>query len=99
MPDKTTYSAFGDTESIKDLVTGKTPMAFQGELMICVVCGRIELSKPNHSSNWRAIDLNGKRVYACPNEFPPDDAPAADFERAYVKVLKYASSAKSASLA
>jgi len=95
MKDKSAYSAFGDAESIADLVTGKTPQPFAGELMICIMCGRQEQSRPDQNSNWRAIELNGKRVYACPREFPPDGSPAKDFRKAYLKILLCATAEKS----
>lgn len=90
MSDDVKYSAFGDQESIQDLLTGKTKRPFSGEIMICVVCGRLEQSKPDYNSQWRAVDLNGKRHYACPREFPPDGSSAEDFEKAYTKIIRQA---------
>lgn len=63
---------------------------FQGEEMICIRCGRQELSHPERESAWRAIDLDQFRVYVCPGCFPPDDAPSEDFTRSYLEILRRA---------
>lgn len=60
---------------------------FTGEVMTCVICKCQQRSDPNVESQWRCIELDGVRFYACPKEFPPDGASAAAFERAYGKVL------------
>jgi hypothetical protein len=91
---KKEISAYGDPQAIADIISGKTPMAFQeGEIMICVVCGRFELAKAGKNSEWRAIDTSRhRRLYACPKEFPPDEAKASaqEYEKAYRRVLKFA---------
>ena len=63
---------------------------YTGEVMVCVVCGKIERSDPTKNTNWRAIDVDGQRVYACPREFPPDTADPAAFEAAFLKVFNAA---------
>jgi hypothetical protein len=70
--------------------TGGVPpsVPFTGELMVCVVCGQTEHSDPTKNTDWRAIDLDGQRAYACPHEFPPADLAA--FEAAYLKVFNAA---------
>lgn len=61
---------------------------FMGEKMRCVMCDKVQRSDPNVSSQWRMILLDGKRFYACPDEFPPDETATADeFSVAYQKVM------------
>lgn len=64
----------------------KTP--FVGELMTCVCCLKQQRSDPKTESQWRAIDFEGVRYYACPDEFPPDGATALEFELAYTAVFR-----------
>ena len=88
-----TYSAMGDPKSITELIMGQRPHAFTGELMTCVICGATERSAPDKQTDWRAIDLDRERFYACPKEFPPDGATvstAEAFALAYTKVIKAA---------
>ena len=62
--------------------------AFQGELMKCVLCGAEQKSDPSASSDWRAVDIGGKRFYACKNEFPMDGIGTTEaYEAAYRKFL------------
>lgn len=64
---------------------------FMGETMTCILCGTEETSDPEVNSNWRVIALDGdqgsRTYYACPAEFPPDDASRAEFTEAYKKFL------------
>jgi uncharacterized protein CbrC (UPF0167 family) len=39
---------------------------FQGEMMICVHCGRKQKSDPNVSSEWTVVELDGRALYFCP---------------------------------
>jgi hypothetical protein len=64
-------------------------MTFTGELMTCIVCSKQQPSDPDVESNWRAFALDGVTFYTCPDEFPPDDAPAEQFKAAYTTVLHY----------
>ena len=61
---------------------------FKDELMTCVMCGRQERCVPNISSQWRCIELENRKFYACPNEFPSDDSSAEEFKEAYIKIIK-----------
>lgn len=63
------------------------PLPFQGEVMVCVCCGRFEVSDPAKESNWRCIEVKGEKFYACPAHFPPDNCSALEFEAAYGFVL------------
>lgn len=67
---------------------GKLP--FMGEMMTCVLCGKKETSDPEKKSNWRAVDFDGERFYACPQEFPRDGASVAAFTDAYNRVFRAA---------
>lgn len=60
---------------------------FNGEIMTCVVCEKQERSNPKSQSNWRCLDIDSERCYACPDEFPPDRAGKKAFETAYQFVL------------
>ena len=60
---------------------------FMGEMMHCVMCGKMERSDPRRESQWRALTIDGQTFYACPAEFPPDDAGVAAFKAAYLKVM------------
>ena len=67
--------------------TGRQP--FRGELMTCVVCGATERAGPGMSSNWRAVDIDDERFYACPRELPPDGASAKAYKKAYRRLLNH----------
>lgn len=84
---KPVVSMFGDSGSITDIIMGKRPKAFRGELMKCAVCGKEEKSSPDANTQWRAVDLGSKRIYACPAEFPPDGASAEEFKAAYLRLI------------
>lgn len=71
--------------------TGGQPtpgLPFQGEVMICVMCGRQQRSNPTVESNWRALTVDGETYYACPREFPKDGARAGKFAKAYERILR-----------
>jgi len=61
---------------------------FQGEVMRCELCNRVEKSDPLFDSGWRFIELDGIGYYICPNEFPPDGSSAKAFKEAYVRILE-----------
>ena len=63
------------------------PPVFAGEWMTCIMCGKQHQSNATVESNWRALDVDGQRFYACPEEFPLDDAPATAFSEAYMKIF------------
>jgi len=65
----------------------EAPIPFVGELMVCCLCGREQRSDPTVSSQWRCVQLAGRTFYACPDEFPPDDASAAKFMLAYKRFI------------
>jgi len=68
---------------------------FSGERMVCLLCGREEISNPTVSSQWRCVRLDNRTFYACPNEFPADGARAEQFMRAYKRfILEAAKKAK-----
>ena len=79
---------WGNTQRQVDEVSRTT---FQGELMRCVICGTEKKSDPSTSSDWRAVDIDGKRFYACSREFPADGIGTVDaYEDAYRKFLEAA---------
>ena len=78
---------FGDAQSITEVIMGKRPKAFTGEVMKCAVCGKEQTSSPGVETQWRAIDFGQKRIYACPDEFPPDGADPEAFKATYLKLL------------
>ena len=63
-------------------------LPFMGEQMVCCVCGRKKTSDPRVHTNWRAFQVDGETYYACTAEFPPDNASAGKFKRAYARVMK-----------
>lgn len=73
------------------------PVPFQGETMTCVCCGKTQQSDPGISSDWRAVDADGVRYYACPDEFPPDGATTLEFELAYTVFFRNIMTIRSAS--
>lgn len=68
--------------------TPKKPSVFQGELMVCIMCGQRKHSNPLTSSNWRAFATQGNTLYVCPNHFPDDGASAKSFDKAYRQVIE-----------
>lgn len=60
---------------------------FSGERMTCVVCGKERGGNGDGASAWRAVVWDGERFYACPGEFPGDEAPAVAFKQAFVIVI------------
>lgn len=66
---------------------------FAGEWMTCIMCGaagpaaRQHQSDPAVENHWRALDVDGQRFYACPEEFPPDGAPTQEFTHAYMRIF------------
>lgn len=60
---------------------------FAGEIMTCVVCAKQQRSNPESLSNWRCLEIDGDRCYACPDEFPPDRAGKKAFKTAYQFVI------------
>jgi hypothetical protein len=61
--------------------------AFMGETMKCVMCGRTQKSDPKVETNWRVIEADGVKFYACPLEFPRDGAGKEKFDKAYKKIV------------
>lgn len=58
-------------------------MPFQGELMICVVCGKQEKSSPLISSEWRMLQVDEHGFYVCPDEFPDAKPSKEEYKKAY----------------
>lgn len=57
----------------KTIHTGgkKTPgLLFQGEMMLCRICGKQQKSDPKIESNWTALQIDDVVVYICPICFP-----------------------------
>jgi hypothetical protein len=51
-------------------VNQPTSKFFQGEIMTCKNCGKQQKSDPHISSDWTAIELDGKLYgYFCPHCF------------------------------
>jgi hypothetical protein len=62
---------------------------FQGEMMTCGVCGKQQQSDPNVNSDWRLLELDGEKFYACTDHFPPDEgATQKDYAAAYESILR-----------
>ena len=78
----------GQPVNIPD-VPGLDPedLPFMGEMMTCVMCGATRRSDPHVESQWRGIQLDEKRYYACPAEFPPDGSSTEAFKVAYLRVM------------
>lgn len=73
------------------VVTGgrKVPgLPFMGETMTCTMCSKVQPSDPKIESQWRAVEVDGTRYYACPDHFPPDTGTREQFRQAYVAVLR-----------
>jgi len=62
-------------------------MPFNGEVMECVMCDRVEKSDPHQESDWRAVQVEDKYYYICPDHFPDDNPTSAGYKRAYTKVF------------
>jgi len=56
--------------------------------MACALCNTIEQSSPDRNSDWRAVEINGRRFYVCPLHFPDDTQPSHEFCCAYLRVLE-----------
>jgi hypothetical protein len=78
---KDTFVALGDGKN-------GLPAPFEGEMMVCAICGRKKRSDPAVESNWRAIDLDEQRYYICVQHFPPDGSGAKAFKHAYDWILR-----------
>jgi len=63
---------------------------FTGEPMVCILCGLEQVSDPKTSSDWRCIEIDGRRFYACAAEFPPDTARASEFAKVYMLFIRAA---------
>lgn len=65
-------------------------LPFMGEEMTCILCGKVETSDPAVESGWRAIELNDKLTYACPDHFPAETDPAIGkkLAKAYYQFIK-----------
>ena len=63
-----------------------------GEKATCVMCGKqiavAALLDPDGVSDWRMFVWGERTMYACPEEFPPDDAGEEAFRDAYLRVLQ-----------
>lgn len=62
---------------------------FQGELMVCCMCGAKEQSRPDVENGWRCIECDGRPYYVCPKHLPPDGSPAWKFKKAYRRILQF----------
>lgn len=59
---------------------------FSDAVMTCCVCGK--QSTPGGTKDWRCIEVDKVRHYACRAEFPPDGSSEGQFELAYKRVAK-----------
>lgn len=66
---------------------GDQPDVFQSEAMTCVMCGKVQIAHPDVESNWRCIQMDEDKYYACTDHFPPDGSPKEAFTHAYMLVL------------
>lgn len=80
------YSLFGSPRAISRHLQGGQG-AFHGEMMTCLMCGAKQFSHPKHATDWRALEVDGVRFYACPKHFPPDGASVAEFSKAYEELI------------
>jgi len=78
---------FGATVEQEQKLVAET---FQGELMKCVLCGKEQKSDPNIHSDWRVVEVDGRRFYACREEFPADGATEEQFYQAYKRFMERA---------
>lgn len=62
-------------------------LPFMGESMTCIMCGKVGQSHPKLKTDWRMIKADDVPYYVCTDHFPPDTAPAGEFEAAYAAVL------------
>lgn len=60
---------------------------FTGQLMKCVVCNKQLRSHPEVETQWRCVEIDGRRFYACPREFPKDNKGKEAFQQAYQVVI------------
>lgn len=62
-------------------------LPFMGEKMVCILCGKEQVSDPKVKSDWRCVKADGVPYYACTDHFPPDDGTTEQFQKAYMAVL------------
>jgi hypothetical protein len=60
---------------------------FQGEWMVCILCGRTQKSHPRIESDWTAIQLDDWHYYICPAELPHKRAGEAAYKKAYDRIF------------
>jgi hypothetical protein len=63
---------------------------FQGEMMMCAICGKQQQSDPAIESHWTIIEIEGDPKYICPKHLPLNDphATRGDFIRAYRRIFR-----------
>jgi hypothetical protein len=61
---------------------------FQGESMTCALCDRVRKSGPNLSTGWYALDVDGLRLYVCPDHAPTSNCSIEEYNRAWVAILE-----------
>lgn len=62
-------------------------LPFQGELMVCILCGKQKKSDPAVESGWTHLDFGGMGIYFCPDHLPGAGATRQDHQRAYEKIF------------
>lgn len=60
---------------------------FQGELMICCMCGQQLKSDPLVESGWSCIQVDDKPYYICPGELPTGPASVSEYKNAYKRIM------------
>jgi hypothetical protein len=64
------------------------PPQFNGEVMVCILCGREQKWDRAIEALWTAIEIRGEKFFGCPFCVPNGDAGRPKFERAVYAALK-----------
>lgn len=59
---------------IETLIAHQSGVMFQGEMMTCAMCDKVQPSDPVVNSDWRIIEVDSQAYYFCTDHFPPDTA-------------------------
>lgn len=60
-------------------------LKFQGEVMVCAMCGKQQESDPAVESGWRYIQVGERGGYVCTDHFPanPETASKEEWSKFY----------------
>lgn len=62
-------------------------LPFQGELMVCSLCQKEQMSDPKVESGWTGVSVHGQFHYICPDHLAPPDAGRGKHMEAWLNIL------------